>query len=179
MLGRLLCTVVLLLVALLLLQLEYSQRDAEAGVYKVTHITDGDSIYVRDKNQNIRVRMIGIDAPETFLTEKAFRDSRMSGISIEKKAFQGKNSTQHLKELLPTGSKVKLVSDHKKHDKYGRQLAYVFNHNGDFINLKMVEDGYAIPMPFPPNTRYKQKFASAAKEARMAKTGLWRDSDLR
>lgn len=140
---------------------------------KVITVIDGDTLIVKNNNRDVHVRLIGIDAPEMHDNEKAQRDSQRSGIDIETIIALGKQSQKHLQQLIHKGSEVKLVSDVSKFDKYGRTLAYVYLPNGDFINQKMIEDGYAYPFRVPPNIKFERNFRDAAKIAREKSIGLW------
>ena len=69
---------------------------------------------------------------------------------------------------------MRLVRDAEERDRYGRLLAYVYRaEDGLFINLAMVEDGYANQYTFPPNVAHAEEFRAAASTARSEGTGLW------
>lgn len=117
----------------------------------VIKITDGDTITVLDSNKKqYKIRMNGIDAPE-----------RRQAYGTKSKDALGKFIFK--KEVL-------IKWDHR--DKYKRIIGDVYLKN-EYINLKMVEDGWAWHFK-----RYSksQKMAKAEKEARKKKKGLWADS---
>ena len=122
----------------------------------------------------MRVRLIGIDAPERHYNQKARRDSDRSGLDVKTIEALGEKSAQYLGNLLKPGSKIKLVTDVTRTDKSGRLLAYAYSEDGTFINLKMIEDGYAHPYSIPPNVKYKSEFKDAARRAREKMLGLWK-----
>jgi micrococcal nuclease len=69
---------------------------------------------------------------------------------------------------------VQLVRDVEARDRYDRLLAYVYRaSDGRFVNLAMVEDGFADQYTFPPNVAHTDDFRTAAREAREAGSGLW------
>jgi micrococcal nuclease len=77
-------------------------------------------------------------------------------------------------ELLPAGTEVRLERDVEARDKYGRLLAYVFRASDDlFVNLVLVEEGYAEARPFEPNTTRQAELDRAEDEARAGQRGLW------
>ncbi len=101
---------------------------------------DGDTIWVQasdnsssTKRERLKIRMIGIDAPETHLPTT-------HGV-VGQGAF-GDTAAEEMVELAPLGARV-VVQD-KGLDKYGRTLGRVIVKGVD-INLKMVESGWAIP----------------------------------
>jgi nuclease-like protein len=57
-------------------------------------------------------------------------------------------------------------------DQYDRLLAYVYV-GGEMFNEELVEEGYAQAYPYPPNTKYEDRFAEAQEEARAGGLGIW------
>ena len=141
-----------------------AQQDAEAGRsggMTVEHVVDGDTIVVHIGGRDERVRLIGIDTPETVDPRKPVQ------------CF-GKEASNRTKALLPEGTAVRLERDVEARDHYGRLLAYVFRVNdGTFVNLALAEEGYALPLTIPPNVAYADRFAAAAADARREERGLW------
>src|SRR5690606_25272955 len=90
----------------------------------------------------------------------------------------GKEASAHMDELLPPGTAVRLVRDVEARDRYDRLLAYVYRaSDGRFINLAMVEDGFANFYTFPPNVEHTEQLRSAARAARAEGAGLWSACD--
>lgn len=119
---------------------------------KVSKIADGDSF---ECTTGLRVRMIGIDAPE--LSQRPY----------------GSESRRTLVSIMPIGSIIRLEYDRDPTDKYGRALAYVWV--GDtLVNLEVVKRGYALAQSFPPNTTRQRQLDSAMKKAADAEAGLWK-----
>ena len=131
--------------------------------YKVSKITDGDTFYVMTKNsEKFKIRLIGIDAPESYNVGKKFR-----------KEYFGKEAKIFVTNLLKN-KKVKLTFDVQKTDRYGRILAYIYLENGVFLNQYLVENGFAVVATFPPNVKYVEVFTKAEKLARKKEVGLWK-----
>lgn len=127
----------------------------------VERVVDGDTIIVDLGGRRTRVRMIGFNTPESV-------DPRRP---VE--CF-GKEASDHLKSLIGSGDAVRLERDAEKTDRYGRTLAYVFRaRDGLFLNVQMVEDGYAHTLTIPPNVTYVERFRAAERDARTAGRGLW------
>ena len=130
--------------------------------YKVSKITDGDTFCVMTKNsEKFKIRLIGIDAPESYNVGKKFR-----------KEYFGKEAKIFVTNLLKN-KKVKLIFDVQKTDRYGRILAYAYLENGVFLNQYLVENGFAVVATFPPNVKFVEVFTKAEKSARNKKLGLW------
>ena len=123
--------------------------------YLVTHVIDGDTIQIEGGE---KVRYIGIDTPETVHPSKAIQ------------CF-GKEASRYNSELV-MGKLVTLVKDISDTDKYGRLLRYVYI-GDEFVNLTLVQNGYAYATSFPPDIAHAANFRRAENTAREAKKGLW------
>ena len=130
------------------------------GQASVVRVVDGDTVEVRVGGREETVRLIGIDTPETV-------DPRSP---VE--CF-GQEASERTKALLPAGAGVRLVADAEPRDRYDRLLAYVYRDDGTFVNLALVEDGYASVSTYPPNVAHEREFTAAAARARDEGRGLW------
>jgi micrococcal nuclease len=132
----------------------------EDGQASVVRVVDGDTVEVRWGAREETVRLIGIDTPETV-------DPRSP---VE--CF-GEEASARTKALLPAGTGVRLVADVEPRDRYDRLLAYVYRDDGTFVNLALVEDGYASVLTYPPNVAHEGELTAAAARAREKGRGLW------
>lgn len=131
------------------------------GEAEVVRVVDGDTIVVALAAGEEPVRLLGIDTPESV-------DPRRP---VE--CF-GKEASERTAALLPPGTRVLLVRDVEARDRYDRLLAYVYRASDDtFVNLALVEEGYAAVLTYPPNVAHAPEFVAAAAEAREAGRGLW------
>jgi micrococcal nuclease len=117
----------------------------------VLRVADGDSFTCRDSR---RVRLIGIDSPERG--QLPF----------------GSRAQLALRQMLPTGTAVRLEYDAAPTDQYGRVLAYVWV-DSTLVNEAMVRDGWAVLYTVPPNVKYAERLGRAQNEARAGRAGLW------
>jgi micrococcal nuclease len=124
----------------------------------VTNVVDGDTIDVLIGGQELRVRYIGIDTPETV-------DPRRP---VE--CF-GREASERNRQLVE-GKSVGLERDVSETDQYGRLLRYVWV-DGRMVNAALVEEGYATATTYPPDVRYATMFAALEARAREAGRGLW------
>ena len=125
-------------------------------------VTDGDTIVVKLDGRRERVRLIGIDTPETEHSPRGPQP-------------YSDEATAALKNLLGRG-RVSLRFDAEERDHYGRLLAYVYAADGTFVNEAMVRDGWARAIRIPPNVRHAKRFESLARAARRADRGIWAGS---
>ncbi len=133
------------------------EGDYDATV-TVTRVVDGDTVDVSPTVDGVsRVRLIGVDAPETRECPGG------QPLSQEAKAY----TTSELQ-----GQTVDLELDEEKTDQYGRLLAYVYE-DEEMFNEDLLEVGYAQVATFPPNVRYVDRFLAAQGEARAAGLGIW------
>ena len=136
----------------------------------VTRVVDGDTLVLENSE---RVRLIGIDTPEMHESNKLNRDARRSGQDVEAIKQLGRQSYEFTKKLVQ-GKRVRLEFDLERYDKYKRILAYVYLDDGTFVNAKIVEEGYASLMTYPPNVKYADLFLKLYRQARQNQRGLWR-----
>lgn len=127
----------------------------------VKRVVDGDTIVVSIDARDVTIRLIGINTPET----------KKPNSPIE--CF-GPEASARTEALLPVGVPVRIERDIESRDKYGRLLAYVYREPDDvFINGVLIDEGFARPYPFPPNTTFATEFAAGAELAKSNGTGLW------
>lgn len=134
---------------------------------------DGDTIRVKLNGKTEHIRLIGIDAPEKEDNKKARRDAERTGRDVRTIMQLGEKAKMHLTNLLSSSSTLKIEFDVERRDHYGRLLGYIFLPDGQLVNKRMLEDGFASPMSVPPNVKYKDEFLRTAREAREKKLGLW------
>jgi micrococcal nuclease len=109
----------------------------EYFVKEVTKVVDGDTIDVIidlgfDIMFSSRVRLAGIDTPESRTTDKSEK-----ALGLESKEYLKKN----LKDAKPIVIKTEKMNSSEK---YGRILGWLYiNDDTESINDKMINDGYA------------------------------------
>lgn len=81
----------------------------------IERVIDGDTLLIRNAdNQEIRIRMIGVNTPESVSPDP------------EKNSAAGDEASAYTKAALPVGMTVYLEYDLERNDRYGRTLAYVW-----------------------------------------------------
>ena len=135
----------------------------------VTRVIDGDTLIANVNGENRRVRLLGVDTPETVHPNKPVQ-------------FYGREASNFTKNNL-TGKNIWLEYDVSPLDKYNRHLAYLWFEIPETVNKKnirqkmfnaiLISNGYAKTMNIKPNSKYASFFKQLENEARSAKKGLW------
>jgi len=147
--------------ALLLSGCSNDSVSASPNSATVKEVVDGDTIEIAIGGKTERVRLIGINTPETKHPTKGVE------------CF-GPEASAYTEQLLPEGTALRVERDVEARDKYGRLLLYVYIANSNvFVNLDLVMNGYARPMVFEPNTAHMADFSQAATQAELRNVGLW------
>lgn len=129
---------------------------------KIVKVVDGDTVDIDINGRTERVRLIGVNTPETKHPTKPIE------------CF-GPEASAYMSQLLPKGTAVRIERDVEARDRYGRMLLYLYlGSNNLFINLDLVARGYGTPMSIEPNTFHRNDFVRAAAQAEAANVGLWK-----
>lgn len=118
---------------------------------RVVRVVDGDTIIVLLNGAETRVRLIGINAPESdeCLAEEAGR---------------------RLEEML--AGEVRLETDEEETDRFGRMLAYIWA--GEIlVNERLAAEGLALSRAYQPNVSRQTVLDRAAADARRGGVGMW------
>jgi micrococcal nuclease len=126
---------------------------------EVQRVTDGDTFVATVKGRRERIRVIGVDTPESVAPNRPDEPF-------------GEEASDFAKRYLD-GETVRLAGDAEPRDRYGRMLAYVWLADGTFWNALLVAEGYAQQLTIPPNVTYATLFRRLVGEARREDRGLW------
>ncbi len=141
------------------------EADASPDVAEVEFVIDGDTVDVIIAGEEERVRLIGIDTPESV--------SRNVPVQC-----YGKEASDALTGLLPPGTELRIERDAEARDRFGRLLLYLYRaDDGLFVNQWLLEQGFADTMFFEPNTTFEGPFTRARNDARADGLGLWSACD--
>ena len=125
----------------------------------VTQVVDGDTIRVGRGWRNTKVRLLGVDTPETVHPDKPVEFFGSEASEFTKKSLKGKKV--HL-EFEPSNQM----------DKYGRLLGYIYLSDGSLFNAELIKRGYArVIAPF--HFRYYDEFRNYEQEAMAGGRGIW------
>lgn len=138
----------------------------------ISKVIDGDTVTVNVDGKDYKLRMIGVDTPETVHPSKPVE-------------YFGKEASDFSKKTL-TGRKVYLEKDTSNTDRYNRLLRYIWLEKPeslanptryDIENLMfngiLLREGFANAASFPPDVKYQAIFKEIEKEAEAKGKGLW------
>lgn len=132
-----------------------ARNDFSSGVLK---IYDGDTFTLTN---NERVRFIGINTPEL-------------GRNGKPDQLFAQQAKKMLVRLLSTSSnKVILQYGKQAKDHYKRSLAHVFLPDGTNVSEKLLRQGLAYRVAFPPNLWAQDCYQKAENTARKLGLGVW------
>lgn len=121
-------------------------------------VVDGDTLMIMYQDMLLRVRLIGVNAPESVHIDET------------QNTPAGVDASNYLKELLADTEFLYLEFDSDPEDDYGRTLAYAWlNNEGtnietDMLNGVIVKSGHAAVMTIDPNTKYSKELADINKK---------------
>ncbi len=147
---------------------KWSDKNREVLVVK--RVVDGDTFELSDGE---RVRLLGIDTPEKYESDKLDRDAESSGQDKKTIMKLGKLAGDYVRNFVE-GKTVILEKEpsYSDKDKNGRLLRWVYLEDGTFVNGKIVRDGYAYVFEKFPVSKMDE-LRKYQREARENKRGLW------
>jgi micrococcal nuclease len=147
----------LVVIALLLVALVAPNALGAPTIYRIDHVTDGDTVVLRNGQ---KIRLVQIDTPEVFFGSECY----------------GPQASAWTKRLFPPGTRVRMFAEPAtdRVDDFGRLLHYVVRWDGVNVNLRLVAVGAAAPYFFDGRRgRYASRLEALARVARRHKRGLW------
>jgi micrococcal nuclease len=128
---------------------------------EVVQVIDGDTVELRIGASTERVRLLGVDTPETVHPDRPVE-------------CWGPEASARTKALLPPGTDVLIQRDREARDRYGRLLAYLWRATDRlFVNEVLLSEGAGDVLVIAPNTSRRRQLTSAARAARAAQVGRW------
>lgn len=133
-------------------------RAGRAQVARITAVIDGDTLDVAWAGRPERVRLLGVDTPETVDPDRPVGCYGPEASAFTSRRLQGRT--------------VRLEFDRERRDRFGRLLAYV-DIDGRRFNDELLAGGYARLLVIPPNGRHARAMLDEELGARSAGRGLW------
>ena len=123
------------------------------GPFFVTKVVDGDTL---DLNSNERIRMSGINTPETGECYYQEAKEKLAGLVLHKEVY--------------------IERDRSDKDKYGRALRYIYLNETEliFVNGVLVENGFAkVYDKYKSDTKRYNELKKIEEEAKEKNVGVW------
>lgn len=132
----------------------------QPGLYAVTQFYDGDTLSVNMNGREEKVRLIGVDTPETHDPRKAVQ-------------CYGEAAAKFTRELVGTQA-IRLEADplNTNRDRYDRLLRYAYLPDNTLVNAEIIKQGYGFAYTSFPMTKASD-FQRLQRDAMTAKRGLW------
>lgn len=148
----------------------FDSRSSEYESGEVIRVVDGDTLIVDLNGIDQKVRLIGVDTPESV------------GKYLKHPEVYGKEASTFTEEMLE-GEKVFLEKDVRDTDQYGRLLRYVWldipnpeneaEIESEMFNAMLLMKGYANVMTIAPDDKYSELFEALEQSASEQDEGLW------
>jgi endonuclease YncB( thermonuclease family) len=125
----------------------------DGSTHKILRVVDGDTVEIEAETGPLKVRVIGIDTPETVHPSKPVEPG-------------GPEATERAKELLADQNIIIHFDPNPNHDiwdKYNRLLAYLELPDGRDFGLVMVQEGHAKVYTKYPFSRQEQYLTIASE----------------
>lgn len=133
--------------------------DVEFTESTLVRVVDGDTIVVNISGEDKKVRLIGINTPESVAPENYRNENTAEGIA----------ASDYVKDMLSDVKTVYLQKDKSETDRYGRLLRYVWlekpkdPHSMEEVAEKMLNgilvlEKVAEPVEYAPDTAYADMF---------------------
>ena len=135
--------------------------------WKVTRVVDGDTVEVQRATEELTIRLIGIDTPETVHP-------------TEPVECYGPEASQFAdRRLLGRTVTLELDRSQGRLDDYGRTLAYLWLGSPPtrLFNRAAVRKGFAFEYTYDSAYLWQSEFIRAAAAARHEHIGVWRCPD--
>lgn len=143
--------------------LDNVDKEVRSGsLFEVTHVVDGDTFDILKDGEEIRVRLLGVDTPETVHPSKPVE------------CF-GKEASDFTRlELLGDWVEIEFDKTQGEYDRYGRILVYVYEDGEEIsFNERLLREGYANRYISNVPILYADEFDEALDWARENGIGLW------
>lgn len=144
----------------------------------LVNVVDGDTLTVKVNGAEQKVRLIGVDTPESVSSDES------------KNCEEGVMASAHTKEILVQKKELYLSKDKSETDQYGRLLRFVWLEQptkqpnaeeikNKMLNARLLKDGYAQAKDYEPDVTLSQLFHQLCDEATQKGLGVsykWNES---
>jgi len=146
--------------------------DPQQVAVETVQLEDADTLLIDVGGVTYRIQLPGVDAPENTMNPKLQRDIERTGLDAETLLGLGRAADEGLRGLLVEFTPYVLDFDPDRRDKYGRVPGDLLDAHGRRLSVRLVESGYAIPMPMTLSAQQVLPDPALA-EAVGERRGLW------
>lgn len=136
----------------------------------LVRVVDGDTLVVKHEGEEKRLRLLGIDTPESVHPDKT------------KNKIEGDIASDYVENLLHPGMKLYLERDQSDTDRYKRMLRYVYlseeKNMDNMLNAILLREGLAKVSIYPPDNKYERQFINLEVEAQENEKGFHKPGSL-
>ena len=141
-------------------------------IAQCVRVVDGDTLVVKINNKEEKVRLVGVDTPESVSSDES------------KNCEEGKIASDYTKSLVSENQTLWLTKDVSDTDKYGRLLRFVWlsepkqavvsdeDITNNMLNAILVKDGYAQAKDYQPDISLSGLFHELGKQAQENNLGV-------
>jgi micrococcal nuclease len=131
--------------------------------YRCTRVVDGDTLVIEVEGQSVRIRLKGVDTPESVHPSKPVEAFAKEASAFTEQLVEGRHVLLHYERERP------------ETDRYGRVLGYVYRvSDGLDLNAEIIRRGYGHAYTRYPFRRMEE-FRALERTARRRRAGLWAD----
>ncbi len=127
----------------------------------ILRVVDGDTMMIEWEDQPTRLRLIGLDAPESY----SHHDEAL-------RTHEGESVSRIVTHWLDDRT-IYLQFDADPYDPFERLLAYVWLDAHTMVNEVLVREGLAFRHRYPPNTHFDDYFKALQNKAKAESRGIW------
>jgi len=143
---------------------------AEDGRIRATfvRIVDGDTLILNYNGQDNKVRLIGVNTPESVHRDKS------------KNTPEGKTASKYTNSIMENATDIYIAYDKAPQDRYGRELCFVYvtvDGKTEMLQEMLLKKGYANTMSIKPNITKAKHFEELRDEAKENGVGFWGDEE--
>ena len=135
-----------------------ARRPGPGSSARVVAVVDGDTVDIDWAGHRQRVRLLGVDTPETVDPRRPIGCYGPEAAAFTHRRLMGRT--------------VRLSFDRQRRDRYGRLLAFLAV-DGRRFNDELLSGGYARLLVIPPNGLHGRAMLDEELAARVARRGLW------
>lgn len=136
------------------------------GPFLVERVVDGDTVVANIKGASMKIRMIGVDTPESVASAGTGKTNCQEGV----------DASNYTKAQL-TGQNIYIEFDTDQYDKYNRYLCYIYRSRiqtiSNMYNAELISEGYAEAKYFAPNGAHKTELEEVQAVARANNVRNW------